>query len=275
MKTIEVGKLKIANDQPFVLVAGPCAMESRDHAIEMADALSGICADLGIGFVYKSSFDKANRTAIHSPRGIGMARSLEVFAELRERFGCPVLTDVHDAAQCAPVAETVDILQIPAFLCRQTDLLVAAAQTGRVVNVKKGQFLAPWDMANVANKLLAAGNERIILCERGASFGYNTLVSDMRALPIMAQTGFPVMFDATHSVQQPGGQGATSGGQREFVPHLARAALAIGVAALFVEAHEAPDTAPSDGPNMVPLSAMPDLLRTLSAIDKLIKKQSC
>ena len=271
MKTITIGDLEIANDKPFVLVAGPCAMESRDHAIEMADALSRMCGDLGVGFIYKSSFDKANRTAIDSARGIGMSAALDIFAELRDRFGCPVLTDVHEPDQCAPVAESVDVLQIPAFLCRQTDLLVAAARTGRVVNVKKGQFLAPWDMTNVAGKLVAAGNEQVILCERGASFGYNTLVSDMRALPIMAQTGFPVMFDATHSVQQPGGQGTTSGGQREFVPHLARAAVAIGVAALFIETHGAPDSAPSDGPNMMPLDAMPSLLRTLRTLDRLVK----
>lgn len=271
MKTVTVGALEIANDKPFVLVAGPCAMESRDHAFEMADALSSLCREIGIGFIYKSSFDKGNRTSIDAPRGIGMASALEIFAELRERFGCPVLTDVHDSGQCAPVAEAVDVLQIPAFLCRQTDLLVAAAHTGRAINVKKGQFLAPWDMKNVAAKLVAAGNDNIILCERGASFGYNTLVSDMRALPILAETGFPVMFDATHSVQQPGGEGTRSGGQREFVPHLARAAVAVGVAAVFIETHRDPDSAPSDGPNMVPFADMPALLRRLKAFDALAK----
>ncbi|MET0307523.1 MAG: 3-deoxy-8-phosphooctulonate synthase [Sphingomonas sp.] len=271
MKTVSVGNLRIANDRPFVLIAGPCAMESRDHAIEMADALTGLCAEIGIGLIYKSSFDKGNRTSIDAPRGIGLAPALEIFAEIRARFGCPVLTDVHAAEQCATVAEVADVLQIPAFLCRQTDLLVAAARTGRVINVKKGQFLAPWDMKNVAAKLVGAGNDNILLCERGASFGYNMLVSDMRALPIMAETGFPVMFDATHSVQQPGGQGDRSGGQREFVPPLARAAIAVGVAALFIETHQDPDTAPSDGPNMVPLHEMPALLRRLKAIDDLIK----
>ena len=271
MKTVTIGALEIANDRPFTLIAGPCAMESRAHAFEMAEALTAMTADLGIGFIYKSSFDKGNRTSIDSPRGIGMTAALDIFAELRERFDCPVLTDVHEASQCAPVAEAVDVLQIPAFLCRQTDLLVAAARTGRVVNVKKGQFLAPWDMQHVEAKLVAAGNDRVILCERGASFGYNMLVSDMRALPIMAGTGFPVMFDATHSVQQPGGQGASSGGQREFVPHLARAAVAVGVAALFIETHEAPERAPSDGPNMVPLAEMPALLARLKAFDDLAK----
>jgi 2-dehydro-3-deoxyphosphooctonate aldolase (KDO 8-P synthase) len=271
MKTVKVGSLEIANDKPFVLIAGPCAMESRAHAIEMADALTTLCGELGIGLIYKSSFDKGNRTSIDAARGIGLAAALDVFAELRERFGCPVLTDVHDASQCATVAEAVDVLQIPAFLCRQTDLLVAAAQTGRAINVKKGQFLAPWDMKNVAAKLVAAGNDNIILCERGASFGYNTLVSDMRSLPIMAETGFPVMFDATHSVQQPGGQGDRSGGQREFVPALARAAIAVGVAAVFIETHQDPDTAPSDGPNMVPLHEMRALLTRLKAFDALAK----
>ncbi|QAY76998.1 3-deoxy-8-phosphooctulonate synthase [Sphingosinicella sp. BN140058] len=271
MKTVKVGAFEIANDKPFVLIAGPCAMESREHALEMAEALTSLCGRLGLGLIYKSSFDKGNRTSIGSARGIGLDAALSVFAEIRETFGCPVLTDVHDASQCAPVAEAVDVLQIPAFLCRQTDLLVAAAQTGKVINVKKGQFLAPWDMKNVAAKLVAAGNDNIILCERGASFGYNTLVSDMRSLPIMAQTGFPVMFDATHSVQQPGGQGGSSGGQREFVPALARAAVAVGVAAVFIETHEQPDRAPSDGPNMVPLAEMPDLLARLQAFDRLAK----
>jgi 2-dehydro-3-deoxyphosphooctonate aldolase (KDO 8-P synthase) len=230
-----------------------------------------MCGRLGIGLIYKSSFDKANRTAMDAPRGLGLGQALPIFAEIRERFGCPVITDVHDAGQCAPVAEAVDVLQIPAFLCRQTDLLVAAARTGRAVNVKKGQFLAPWDMRNVAAKLAAAGSDKILLCERGTSFGYNTLVNDMRALPVLAETGWPVVFDATHSVQQPGGQGDRSGGQREFVPVVARAAIAIGVAALFIETHEDPDRAPSDGPNMVPLREMPELLSRLQAFDRLAK----
>ncbi len=270
-QTVAIGALELANDRPFVLIAGPCAMESRVHALEMAGALSEMCGALGIGLIYKSSFDKGNRTSIDAPRGLGLARSLDVFAEIRERFGCPVITDVHEAAQCAPVAEVADVLQIPAFLCRQTDLLVAAARTGRAINVKKGQFLAPWDMRNVADKLVASGNSNVLLCERGTSFGYNTLVNDMRALPIMAQTGFPVVFDATHSVQQPGGLGASSGGQREFVPVLARAAIAIGVAAVFIETHEDPARAPSDGPNMVPLNELAALLRTLQAFDRLTK----
>lgn len=270
-RTIRIGALEIANDRPFVLIAGPCAMESRDHALETAAALTEMCGALGIGLIYKSSFDKGNRTAIASPRGIGLDRALGIFAEVRERFGCPVITDVHEPGQCAPVAEVVDVLQIPAFLCRQTDLLVAAAHTGRAINVKKGQFLAPWDMKNVLAKLVASGNDRVMLCERGVSFGYNTLVSDLRALPIMADTGFPVVFDATHSVQQPGGQGERSGGQREFVPVLARAAVAVGIAALFIETHENPDVAPSDGPNMVPLRDMPVLLARLQAFDRLAK----
>lgn len=270
-RTVEIGGLHLANDRPFVLIAGPCAMESRAHALDMAAALTEICQRLGIGLIFKSSFDKGNRTSINGARGIGMDAALPVFAEIRDRFGCPVLTDVHEPGQCAPVAEAVDVLQIPAFLCRQTDLLVAAARTGRAVNVKKGQFLAPWDMKNVAAKLVAAGNERVILCERGASFGYNMLVSDMRSLPIMAETGFPVMFDATHSVQQPGGRGDASGGERRFVPTLATAAAAIGVAAIFLETHEKPDRAPSDGPNMVPLADMPALLARLQAFDRLAK----
>ena len=270
-KTVRIGDLTIANDRPFTLIAGPCQMESREHALETAAAIVEMTGKLGIGLIYKSSFDKANRTSISTARGLGMDKALPIFAEIRERFGCPVITDVHEPDQCAAVAEAVDVLQIPAFLCRQTDLLVAAARTGRAVNVKKGQFLAPWDMKNVAAKLVASGNERVLLCERGASFGYNTLVSDMRALPIMAETGFPVVFDATHSVQQPGGQGTTSGGQREFVPVLARAAIAVGVAAVFMETHENPDCAPSDGPNMVPLKDMPALLARLQAFDRLAK----
>jgi 2-dehydro-3-deoxyphosphooctonate aldolase (KDO 8-P synthase) len=268
---VPIGKITVANDRPFALIAGPCAIESRGHALETAGALVEITGKLGIPLVYKSSFDKANRTSIDSPRGIGMKEGLAILAEVRERYGCPVLTDVHAADQCAPTAEAVDVLQIPAFLCRQTDLLVAAAQTGRAMNIKKGQFLAPWDMANVAKKVEQAGNRKILLCERGASFGYNTLVSDMRSLPIMARTGYPVVFDATHSVQQPGGQGTTSGGQREFVPVLARAALAIGVAAVFMETHQDPDRAPSDGPNMVRLKELPAVLETLVAFDKLAK----
>lgn len=269
--SVQIGSLTIANDRPFVLLAGPCAMESRDHAMEMAAALHEMCSALGMGLIYKSSFDKANRTSISSARGIGMDKALSVFAEVKDRFGCPVVTDVHEPHQCAAVAEVVDVLQIPAFLCRQTDLLVAAAETGRAVNVKKGQFLAPWDMKQVLGKLLAAGNDRVMLCERGASFGYNTLVSDMRSLAIMAETGHPVVYDATHSVQQPGGQGATSGGQREFVPVLARAAVAVGVAAVFMETHQDPDCAPSDGPNMIPLRDMPALLARLQAFDRLAK----
>lgn len=271
-RTVRFGPVTLANDRPFALVAGPCAMESRDHAIEMADALSSLCRDLGLPFIFKSSFDKGNRTSGAAPRGIGLDRALPVFAEIRARFGCPVLTDVHEASQCAAVAETVDVLQIPAFLCRQTDLLLAAAATGRAINVKKGQFLAPWDMAHVAEKLIQAGNDQVILCERGASFGYNMLVSDMRALPIMAETGCPVMFDATHSVQLPGGQGTSSGGQRAFVRPLARAAVAVGVAAVFIETHEDPDRALSDGPNMVPLAEMPALLSELIAFDRILKR---
>jgi len=268
---VRVGDLTIGNDLPFVLFAGPCAMESREHALEMSQALKEITAKLGIGLVYKSSFDKANRTSGSSPRGIGLETALPIFAEVKEKVGLPVLTDVHTAEQCGAVAEVIDILQIPAFLCRQTDLLLAAAATGRAINVKKGQFLAPWDMANVAKKVTEAGNYNVMLCERGASFGYNTLVSDMRSLPIMAQTGHPVVFDATHSVQQPGGQGATSGGQREFVPVLARAALSIGVAAVFMEVHQDPDNAPSDGPNMVRLDQLEDVLEQLVQFDRLAK----
>ncbi|KZD09816.1 3-deoxy-8-phosphooctulonate synthase [Oceanibaculum pacificum] len=271
-RRVRVGGLEIGNELPFTLIAGPCQLESRQHALEMSHALSELAGKLGIGLIYKTSFDKANRTSIKGERGLGMAKSLPIMAEVRETYGCPVLTDVHEPDQCAIVAEAVDVLQIPAFLCRQTDLLVAAAKTGRAVNVKKGQFLAPWDMKNVVAKLVESGNENVLVTERGASFGYNTLVSDMRALPIMAaQTGFPVVFDATHSVQQPGGQGTSSGGQREFVPILARAALSIGVAAVFMETHQDPDHAPSDGPNMVPLKEMPALLETLLAFDRLAK----
>jgi 2-dehydro-3-deoxyphosphooctonate aldolase (KDO 8-P synthase) len=269
---VQAGSVRFGNALPLAIIAGPCQMESRDHALEMASALKEMTGKLGIGLVYKSSFDKANRTSASSARGIGLAKALEVFAEVKERLGLPVTTDVHEAEQCEPVADVVDILQIPAFLCRQTDLLVAAAKTGRVVNVKKGQFLAPWDMANVANKITGAGNPNVMVCERGASFGYNTLVSDMRSLPIMAEvTGAPVIFDATHSVQQPGGKGTSSGGERRFVPVLARAAVAVGIAGLFIETHEDPDNAPSDGPNMVPLRDMPALLAELKAFDELAK----
>jgi 2-dehydro-3-deoxyphosphooctonate aldolase (KDO 8-P synthase) len=270
--TVTVGPVRFGNALPFSLIAGPCAMESRAHALEMASALKEMTARLGIGLVYKSSFDKANRTSASSARGIGLGSALSIFAEVKETLGLPVLTDVHEIDQCAPVAEIADVLQIPAFLCRQTDLLVAAARTCRAVNVKKGQFLAPWDMANVARKVMGAGNPNVMVTERGASFGYNTLVSDMRALPIMAEaTGAPVIFDATHSVQQPGGRGETSGGQREFVPVLARAAVAVGVAGLFIETHQDPDRAPSDGPNMVPLRRMEPLLAQLKAFDALAK----
>ena len=272
-RTVSIGNLNVANDRPLALIAGPCAMESREHALETAQALVEMTSALSMPLIYKSSFDKANRTSANAPRGIGMARALEIFAEIKERFGCPVITDVHEASQCAAVADVVDVLQIPAFLCRQTDLLIAAANTGRAVNVKKGQFLAPWDMANVADKIRGAGNDKVLLTERGTSFGYNTLVSDMRGLPILAETGCPIVFDATHSVQQPGGKGTSSGGERRFVPVLARAAVAIGVAAVFIETHEDPDRAPSDGPNMVPLSELPALLADLQAFDELAKRQ--
>jgi 2-dehydro-3-deoxyphosphooctonate aldolase (KDO 8-P synthase) len=271
---VHIGDLTLGNDRPLVLIAGPCALESRAHALEMSHALTEMTGKLGIGLIYKTSFDKANRTSLKSNRGLGMAASLPIMAEVRETYGCPVLTDVHAPDQCAPVAEAVDVLQIPAFLCRQTDLLAAAAETGKAINVKKGQFLAPWDMTNVVRKIEASGNYNVLVCERGASFGYNTLVSDMRSLPIMAsQTGCPVVFDATHSVQQPGGQGTTTGGQREFVPILARAAVAIGVAAVFMETHQDPDNAPSDGPNMVHLKDLPALVETLMAFDTEAKKR--
>ncbi|HKJ60947.1 MAG TPA: 3-deoxy-8-phosphooctulonate synthase [Hyphomicrobiales bacterium] len=269
--SVQIGNITVANDAPLAVFAGPCAMESRAHALEMASALKEIAGRLGFGLIYKSSFDKANRTSLSSARGVGLDEALPIFAEIRENLGLPVVTDIHTAEQCAPVAEAVDVLQIPAFLCRQTDLLIAAAKTGKVVKVKKGQFLAPWDMKNVVAKLAGAGNPNILLTERGVSFGYNTLVSDMRALPIMAETGCPVIFDATHSVQQPGGQGGSSGGQREFVPVLARAAVAVGVAGVFVETHEDPDRAPSDGPNMVPLAQFEGLMRELMAFDRLRK----
>ena len=266
--------VRFGNALPLALIAGPCQMESREHALECALVLKEIASALDIGLVFKASFDKANRTSVKGARGMGMQAALPVFAEIRQRTGLPVLTDVHEAGQCAAVAEVVDVLQIPAFLCRQTDLLVAAAQTGRVVNVKKGQFLAPWDMVNVAAKVTESGNPNVMLTERGASFGYNTLVTDMRALPIMSEIGAPVIFDATHSVQQPGGKGASTGGQREFVPVLARAAVAVGVAGLFIETHPDPDRAPSDGPNMVPLSEFQDLIAELQRFDRLAKKRS-
>ncbi|MGG5890603.1 3-deoxy-8-phosphooctulonate synthase [Falsiroseomonas sp. HC035] len=271
--TVSLGKVSFGNHLALTVIAGPCQMESRAHALELAVALREISTNLGIGLVYKSSFDKANRTSAAGARGIGLDAALKVFAEIREGVGLPVLTDVHDAAQCAIVADVVDILQIPAFLCRQTDLLLAAAATGRVVNVKKGQFLAPWDMKNVLAKITGAGNTRVLATERGVTFGYNTLVSDMRALPIMAAMGAPVVFDATHSVQQPGGQGTSSGGQREFVAVLARAAVSVGIAAVFIETHPDPDSAPSDGPNMIALKDFPALLEDLMAFDALAKRR--
>jgi 2-dehydro-3-deoxyphosphooctonate aldolase (KDO 8-P synthase) len=271
-RIVAVGTARFGNALPLMLIAGPCALESRDHALEMASALKELTAKAGIGFVYKTSFDKANRTSGKSQRGLGFDRALPIFAEIRQKLGVPVLTDVHEAQQCAAVAEVVDVLQVPAFLSRQTDLLVAAAATGRVINIKKGQFLAPWDMANVVAKVTGAGNRNVLVTERGASFGYNTLVSDMRALPILARTtGAPVIFDATHSVQQPGGQGTSSGGEREFVPVLARAAVAVGVAGVFIETHDDPDQAPSDGPTMVPLKQMDELLGRLIEFDRLAK----
>ena len=269
---VAVGKASFGNDLPLAVMAGPCALESRAHALETAAALKEIADRLGIGLVYKSSFDKANRTSAGSARGLGLETALPIFAEIRESLGLPVVTDVHEPAQCAIAAEAVDVLQIPAFLCRQTDLLLAAARTGKPVNVKKCQFLAPWDMRHVVAKLVGAGNPSVLVTERGVSFGYNTLVSDMRALPILAETGAPVLFDATHSVQQPGGQGAASGGERRFVPVLARGAVAVGVAGVFIETHQDPDRAPSDGPNMLPLRDLEPLLAELIAIDRLVKK---
>jgi 2-dehydro-3-deoxyphosphooctonate aldolase (KDO 8-P synthase) len=269
---VSLGRLRIGNALPLTLIAGPCQMESREHAMEMASAIKAITERVGIGLIYKTSFDKANRTSSKGARGVGLEKALPIFAEIREKFSLPVLTDVHEIDQCAKVAQVVDVLQIPAFLSRQTDLLVAAARTGRIVNVKKGQFLAPWDMKNVVAKIIEAGNPNVLVTERGASFGYNTLVNDMRSLPIMAhQTGAPVVFDATHSVQQPGGQGTSSGGQREFVPVLARAAVAVGVAAVFIETHQDPDHAPSDGPNMIPIRELEALLRQLKQFDGIAK----
>ncbi|WP_187971738.1 3-deoxy-8-phosphooctulonate synthase [Aquibium microcysteis] len=271
--TVTAGSAVFSNDAPLTLIAGPCQLESRGHAFDMAGALKEMTEALGIGLVYKTSFDKANRTSLSGKRGAGLDEALPIFADIRSQLGLPVLTDVHTEEQCGIVAEAVDILQIPAFLCRQTDLLVAAAKTGRVVNVKKGQFLAPWDMKNVVAKITGSGNANVLVTERGASFGYNTLVSDMRALPVMAETGAPVIFDATHSVQQPGGQGASSGGERRFVETLSRAAVAVGIAGVFIETHEDPDNAPSDGPNMVPLADMPRLLGTLMAFDAVAKRK--
>jgi 2-dehydro-3-deoxyphosphooctonate aldolase (KDO 8-P synthase) len=275
LPVVSAGSVRFGNDLPLAVIAGPCQLESRAHALEVASALKEISGRLGVGLVYKTSFDKANRTSASAVRGLGLQQSLPIFAEIRSSLGLPVLTDIHEAAQCAEVAEAVDILQIPAFLCRQTDLLLAAAATGKIVNVKKGQFLAPWDMANVVAKITSAGNRNVLVTERGASFGYNTLVSDMRALPILARTtGAPVIFDATHSVQQPGGKGTSSGGEREFVPVLARAAVAVGVAGVFIETHPDPDRAPSDGPNMVPLAGFEGLIRTLMAFDSLAKSNA-
>ncbi len=271
-RTVNVGQVAFGNDRPLALIAGPCQIESRTLALETAHALVEMTAKASIGLVYKSSYDKANRTSLAGKRGIGMAKGLAILAEVRETYGCPVLTDVHEPGQCAAVAEAVDVLQIPAFLCRQTDLLVAAARTGRAVNVKKGQFLAPWDMIHVVAKVTESGNDRVLVTERGVSFGYNTLVSDLRALPILAEMGFPVVFDATHSVQQPGGQGGASGGERRFAPLLARAAVAVGVAAVFIETHPDPDHAPSDGPNMMALADMPEVLERLVEFDRLAKR---
>ncbi len=268
---VDIGGVRFGNDLPLALIAGPCQLESRAHALEMARALKEIAAKAGIGLIFKTSFDKANRTSANAARGIGLQAALPIFAEIKENLKLPVLTDVHDIEQCVRAAQVVDVLQIPAFLCRQTDLLVAAAKTGKVVNVKKGQFLAPWDIKNVVTKLTGAGNRNVLVTERGVSFGYNTLVSDMRALPILKRTGAPVIFDATHSVQQPGGQGTSSGGEREFVPVLARAAVAVGVAGVFIETHQDPDHAPSDGPNMMPLKDMEALLRRLVSFDRLAK----
>ncbi|HCC97551.1 2-dehydro-3-deoxyphosphooctonate aldolase [Rhodobacteraceae bacterium SB2] len=270
-KIITVGDIAIGGTNPFALITGPCQLESRDHAFMMAEKIAEACAKSGTQFIFKASYDKANRSSINTQRGLGIEEGLRILSDIRAAFGCPILTDVHEAAQCQTAGTVVDILQIPAFLCRQTDLLLAAGKTGRAINVKKGQFLAPWDMQNVADKIASTGNDQILLCDRGTSFGYNTLVSDFRGLPIMANTGYPVVFDATHSVQQPGGQGNTSGGQREFAPVLARAACAVGIAALFIETHQDPDTAPSDGPNMIPIDQMGNLIKELRGFDALRK----
>ncbi len=271
MKTIEIGKITVGNDRPLMVIAGPCQLETRDHAHMIAGQMAEICAAAGAQYVFKASFDKANRTSLSGKRGVGIEDGLAILQSVKDAFGCPVLTDIHTETQCAQVASVVDILQIPAFLCRQTDLLVAAGNTGAVINVKKGQFLAPWDMANVVSKLESTGNTRIMLTERGTSFGYNTLVADMRALPQMMQSGYPVVMDATHSVQQPGGMGGSSGGQREFAPVMARAAVSLGIASVFIETHEDPDNAPSDGPNMIPLHQMKTLIESLMAFDRLAK----
>jgi 2-dehydro-3-deoxyphosphooctonate aldolase (KDO 8-P synthase) len=272
MRIVQIGPVRLGNDLPLALIAGPCQLEGLDHALRISDVLARACNDAGIGFIFKGSFDKANRTSLSGERGLGMEAGLAILEGVRRRVGCPTLTDIHLPEQCGPAAQAVDVLQIPAFLCRQTDLLLAAARTDAAVNVKKGQFLAPWDMANVVDKLASTGNDRLILTERGASFGYNTLVADMRSLPIMARTGYPVVMDATHAVQQPGGQGGSSGGDRTFAPVLARAAVAVGVAAVFMETHEDPDRAPSDGPNMIPLDEMPALIQRLVAFDRLAKE---
>ncbi|MBT8424813.1 MAG: 3-deoxy-8-phosphooctulonate synthase [Silicimonas sp.] len=274
MTNVTVGNVTFGSHLSFALISGPCQLETLDHARMLADTLAGMCEALGIGYVFKASFDKANRSSLKGRRGTGIEEGLTILSKIRAEFGCPVLTDVHEIAQCGPASEAVDILQIPAFLCRQTDLLLAAGETGAAINIKKGQFLAPWDVQNIADKITTTGNTRILLTERGASFGYNMLVSDMRSLPIMARTGFPVVFDATHSVQLPGGQGTSSGGQAEFVPPLARAAVAVGVSAVFIETHEEPDRSPSDGPNMVPLAEMQPLLKRLKSIDQLVKESA-
>jgi len=271
MKSLNVGPVTLGNDCPLTIIAGPCQLEGRDHALRIADAMAGACAAASAGYVFKASYDKANRTSLGGARGLGMALGLEVLADVKSRIGCPVLTDVHAPEHCAPAAEVCDILQIPAFLSRQTDLLLAAGETGAAVNIKKGQFLAPWDMPNAIAKVEATGNDRILLTERGTSFGYNTLIADMRALPEMARTGYPVIMDATHSVQRPGGQGGASGGQRVFAPVMARAAVSLGIAGVFIETHEDPDNAPSDGPNMIPLDRMPELVASLMEFDRLAK----
>lgn len=275
MKSVSFGGVTASNDAPLVVIAGPCQLESRDHALMIAEAMSDACEKAGAGYVFKASYDKANRTSLSGKRGLGIEEGLRVLADVRSQLGCPVLTDVHAPEQCAAVADAVDVMQIPAFLCRQTDLLVAAGKTGAVINIKKGQFLAPWDMPNVVSKVESTGNEKILLTERGSSFGYNTLMADMRSLPTMAKTGYPVIMDATHSVQQPGGQGGSSGGQREFAPVMARAAVSLGIAGVFIETHEDPDSAPSDGPNMIPLDQMPALVASLMQFDVLAKQDPC
>ncbi|MFT6076502.1 MAG: 2-dehydro-3-deoxyphosphooctonate aldolase (KDO 8-P synthase) [Yoonia sp.] len=273
-RIVNVGNIAIGQQNPFALISGPCQLESFDHARMMAEKIAEACAPTGTKFIFKASYDKANRSSISTQRGLGLEEGLTILSKIRDEFGCPILTDVHDITQCAPAGEVVDVIQIPAFLCRQTDLLLAAGETGAAINIKKGQFLAPWDMQNVAEKVASTGNHKILLCDRGTSFGYNTLVSDFRGLPIMAQTGYPVVFDATHSVQQPGGQGTTSGGQREFAPVLARAAVAVGVSALFIETHEDPDNAPSDGPNMIRVDKMMQVIYQLRTIDDFVKSQA-